>query len=153
MSQFASAAMIPNPRLAVFAPLIGEWSTAGRHSMLPGVELRGRTVFDWHDGGAFLRIRSEMEEPRIPPGIALVGSDDASERFTMLYFDARGLSRRYEVVMDGGVMRWWRTAPGFSQRVTLAMAPEGDTLRGVSELSKDDVTWEQDLELTYTRVE
>jgi hypothetical protein len=47
--------------------------------------------------------------------------------------------------------RWWRTAPGFSQRLTLTRAPDGNTLHGVSELSKDDVTWEQDLELTYTR--
>ena len=149
--RFASAAMIWNPRLAVFAPLVGEWTTAGHHTMLPGVVLRGRTVFDWHEGGAFLRMRSEVEEPRIPTAIALVGSDDASEAFAMLYFDERGVSRRFEVAMDGAVMRWWRTAPGFSQRFTLTLEPEGDILRGVSALSQDDVTWDRDLELTYTR--
>ncbi|WP_025414238.1 hypothetical protein [Gemmatirosa kalamazoonensis] len=144
--------MIPNARLAALAPLVGEWTTVGRHSMMPGVVLHGRTLFDWHEGGAFLRVRSEIAEPRIPTAIALVGSDDASDAFTMLYFDERGVSRRFEVAMDGAVVRWWRTAPGFSQRYTLTPAPEGDTLRGVSELSRDDVTWEQDLELTYTRV-
>ena len=41
--RFASAAMIRNPRRAVFAPLVGEWTTAGHHTMLPGVVLRGRT--------------------------------------------------------------------------------------------------------------
>jgi len=152
VSQFASAAMIPNPRLTVFAPLLGEWTTAGRHSMMPGVMLHGRTVFDWHEGGAFLRMRSEIEDPRIPTAIALVGSDDASEAFAMLYFDERGVSRRFEVAMDGAAMRWWRMAPGFSQQFTLTVAPEGDILRGVSALSKDGVTWDQDLELTYTRV-
>jgi hypothetical protein len=152
VSQFGSAAMIPNPRLAVFAPLIGEWTTAGQHSMMPGVALHGRTVFDWHAEGAFLRVRSEIAEPRIPTGIALVGSDEASETFTMLYFDERGVSRRFEVEMDRGVMRWWRTAPRFSQRFTLTLDPDGDALHGVSALSKDDATWEQDLELMYTRV-
>jgi hypothetical protein len=119
--------------------------------MMPGVVLHGRAIFDWHEGGAFLRMRSEMDEPRIPAAVALVGSDDASEAFAMLYFDQRGVSRRFEVAMDGAVIQWRRTAPGFSQRFTLTMVSEGNVLRGVSELSKDDVTWEQDLELTYTR--
>jgi hypothetical protein len=152
VSQLANAAMIPNPRLAVFKPLIGAWTTVGRHSMMPGITLHGRTVFEWHEGGAFLCMRSEIEEQGIPSGIALIGSDDEAETFTMLYFDERAVSRRYEVAMDGAVLRWWRTAPGFSQRYVLTVAPDGDTLRGVSELSKDDATWEQDLELSYTRV-
>ena len=53
--------------------------------------------------------------------------------------------------MEGAVLRWWRTAPGFSQRFTLTAGPDGRTLQGVSELSKDDVVWERDLELAYTR--
>ena len=152
MTQLDSAAMIPNARLAAFAPLIGVWTTVGHHTMMPGVTLHGRTIFDWHEGGAFLRIRSEIDEPGIPTAVALIGSDDATEQFCLLYFDERGVSRRFDVAIDGGVLRWWRTAPGFSQRFTLTAAPEGDRLRGVSALSKDDVTWEQDLELTYTRV-
>jgi hypothetical protein len=143
---------VPNPHLAVFGPLIGEWTTVGHHSMIPGVTLQGRTVFDWHEGGAFLRIHSEIEEPGIPTAVALIGSDNAVEGFHMLYFDERAVSRHFEVAMEGAVLRWWRTAPGFSQRFTLTVAPDGDTLHGVSELSKDDRTWEKDLELTYTRV-
>lgn len=152
VSQLASEAMIPNPRLAALQPLVGTWTTVGRHSMMPGVTLHGRTAFEWHEGGAFLRMRSEIEEPRIPSAIALIGSDDAAEGFTMLYFDERAVTRRYEAAMDGAVLRWWRTAPGFSQRYALTVASDGDTLHGVSALSKDDVTWEQDLELSYTRV-
>ena len=117
-----------------------------------GVTLHGRTVFDWWEGGAFLRMRSEIADPRILAGIALVGSDDAGGAFTMLYLDERGVSRRFEVEVDRATVRWWRTAPGFSQRFTLTVDPDGDALRGSSALSKDDVAWEQDLELTYTRV-
>jgi len=150
-SQLASEARIPNPRLAAAMPFIGVWTTVGHHSMMPGVTLHGRTAFEWHEGGAFLCVRSEIEEPGIPSGIAVIGSDDEQGALTMLYFDERSVSRRYEVAMDDGVLRWWRNAPGFSQRFVLTMAPDGNTLRGVSELSKDDATWEQDLELTYTR--
>jgi hypothetical protein len=152
VSQLAAEAMIPNPRLAGFKSLIGAWTTVGHHSMMPDITLHGRTVFEWHEGGAFLRIRSEIEEPGIPSAIALIGSDDEAEAFTMLYFDERAVTRRFEVAMDGAALRWWRTAPGFSQRYILTVAPDGDTLRGVSTLSKDDVTWDQDLELSYTRV-
>ena len=144
--------MIPNPRLAIFEPFVGEWTTTGSHTMLPGIALRGRTIFDWLEGGAFLRMRTEVDEPRIPAAIAIIGSDDATGALTMLYFDQRGVSRRFEVVMDGVATRWWRTAPGFPQRFTLTPATDNDTLRGVSAFSKNDIIWEQDLELTYTRV-
>ena len=152
MVPLASEALIPNPRLAAFEPFIGTWTTVGSHSMMPGITLHGRTVFEWHEGGAFVCVRSEIEEPGIPSAIALIGTDDAAETYTMLYFDERTVSRRFEVAIEGAVLRYWRTAPGFSQRYELTVASDGDTLRGVSSLSKDDTTWEQDLELTYTRV-
>ena len=152
VSKLAREAMIPNPRLAAFTPFIGVWTTVGRHSMMPGVTLHGRTVFEWHEGGGFVRVRSEIEEPGIPSAIALIGSDDDAKALTMLYFDERAVTRRYEVKIDGAVLQWWRNAPGFSQRYTLTTTADGDTLHAVSELSKDDATWERDLELSYTRV-
>lgn len=151
-SQLGPEALIPNPRLAAFAPFMGVWTTVGSHSMIPGVTLHGRTAFDWLEGGAFVRVRTEIDEPGIPSATAIIGSDDEAGALTMSYFDERTVSRRYEVAVDGAVVRWWRTAPGFSQRFVLTLAPDGATMRGVSSLSKDDVTWEQDLELRYTRV-
>jgi hypothetical protein len=150
-SQFSSAAMIPNPRLSAFTPLLGAWTTVGHHSMMPGITLHGRTTFEWHEGGGFLCMRTEIDEPGIPSAIALIGSDDNAAVFTMLYFDERAVARRFEVTMDDGTLRWERTAPGFSQRYVVTVGPSGDTLHGVSSLSKDDMTWEQDLELHYTR--
>jgi hypothetical protein len=151
MTQLAGEAMIPNPRLAVFKPFIGAWTTEGSHSMMPGIRLHGRTIFEWHEGGGFLCVRSEIDEPGIPSAVALIGSDDEAGALTMLYFDERTVSRRFDVAMEGSVLRWWRSAPGFSQRYVLTASPDGDALRGVSSLSKDDVSWEQDLELRYAR--
>ena len=82
---------------------------------------------------------------------AYVGSDDQEGTFTMLYFDQRGVSRRYEVAMDGGVMHWWRDAPGFRQRYTLTVSADGETLQGRGELAREEDAWGPDLELTYTR--
>jgi len=54
--------------------------------------------------------------------------------------------------MHDNVLQWWRNAPGFSQRSTLTIVDDGLTIIGKGELSKDGVSWEQDLDLTYTRV-
>jgi hypothetical protein len=33
------------------------------------------------DGGAFLIMHSEIDEPEVPSGIAIIGSDDATDEF------------------------------------------------------------------------
>jgi hypothetical protein len=145
-------ATIPNPALAPFSVLIGEWTTVGTHGLVPDTTFHGRTSFQWLEGGAFLMMQSEIDEPDIPSGIAIFGSDDELGTYFMLYFDERGVSRRYDVSLHDTGLTWWRTAPGFSQRNTLTIVDEGRTIIGNGEISKDDVSWEQDLNLTYTRV-
>lgn len=144
-------AAIPNPALKPLGVLIGEWNTIGTHPMIPGVTLHGRTRFDWLEGGAFLSMHSEIDEPDVPSGIAIFGSDDTNGEFFMLYFDERGVSRKYDVSMHDNIWRWWRNAPGFSQRYTGTIAEDGNTIIGKGELSRDGSSWEQDLDLTYTR--
>jgi hypothetical protein len=144
-------ASIPNPALEPFGVLIGEWTTTGSHPGIPNVTLHGRTSFEWLEGGAFLIMRSEIDEPGIPSGIAIIGSDDAVGEHFMLYFDERGVSRKYAVSLHDGVVRWWRDAPGFSQRYTGTIVDDGRTIVGKGELCKDGSTWEKDLDLTYRR--
>lgn len=145
-------ASIPNPVLKPLSVLIGEWDTVGAHPLIPDTTLHGRTSFEWLEGGAFLIMHSEIDEPGIPTGIAIFGSDDASEAYFMLYFDERGVSRKYSATLDNNVFKWWRDAPGFSQRFTGTIVDGGNTMIGKGELSKDGSSWEKDLELTYTRV-
>jgi hypothetical protein len=71
----------------------------------------------------------------------------------MLYFDERGVSRRYETSLRDGVWRWWRSAPGFSQRFSGVISADGRTIVSHGELSRDGTTWEPDLQLTYTRAD
>jgi hypothetical protein len=142
----------PNPALKPLSFLIGEWTTVGTHGLVPGVTYHGRTSFAWLEGGAFLIMHSAIDEPDIPSGIAIFGSDDALGEYFMLYFDERGVSRRHDVSLHDNVLQWWRNAPGFSQRNTLTIEDGGRTMVGKGELSKDGATWEQDLDLTYTRL-
>jgi hypothetical protein len=146
-------ASIPNPALKPFSVLIGNWSTTGTHALIPDINLHGRTSFEWLENGAFLLMRSEIDEPGVPSGIAIIGSDDSTGEFFMLYFDERGVSRKYEVSIRDNIWRWWRNATGFSQRYEGAIVDGGNTIIGKGELSKDGFSWERDLDLTYTRVE
>ena len=145
-------ARIPNRALEPLSFLIGEWSTVGSHPMLPGKTLHGRTSFTWAEGGAFLVMRSEIDEPEIPSGIAVIGTDVDAKECSMLYFDERGVSRRYLVSLRSDQWHWWRDAAGFSQRFIGTLVDDGKRIVGNGELSRDGVTWEGDLQLTYTRI-
>jgi len=145
-------AAIPNPALKPLSVLVGEWATLGSHPGLPDTPLHGHTTFEWMEGGAFLMMHSEIDEPGITSAIAIFGSDDALGALFMVYFDERGVSRKYEMTMHDNVWKYWRNAPGFSQRFTGTFDDKGNTIVGVGEISKDDSTWEGDLDLTYTRI-
>ena len=145
-------AAIPNPALTPFEILVGDWKTIGSHPYLAGIVLHGHTTFEWMEGGAFLIMHSEVDEKGIPSGIAVFGSDNATGEYFMLYFDERNVSRKYEVSFHNNILKWWRNAPGFSQRFTYSITDKGQTIIGKGELSKDGTSWENDLEQTFTRI-
>jgi len=148
MDEIGAGALKPNPRLQGLSPFIGVWRTEGSHPLMPGQALQGRTSFAWHQGGAFVIMHSEMQQPEVPPGVAVIGSDDDG-RIMMIYFDARGVSRHYEVSLEGGGMRWKRDDPKISQRMTLTLGEDGRSVRQVGEISEGGGPWQDDLALTY----
>src|ERR1051325_10268477 len=123
-------ASIPNALLQPLGLFIGTWKTQGTHPLIPDTTLHGQTSFEWIEGGAFMLMRSEIDEPGIPSAIGLFGSDDAAGEIFMLYFDERGVSRKFDVSVDGRVWKWWRNAPGFSQRFTMTFADDGRAFVG-----------------------
>jgi hypothetical protein len=148
----ASPAAKPNPALKPFGVLIGTWSTVGTHGYLPGITLHGHTSFEWLEGGAFLLMHSEIDDPRFPTSVGIFGSDDTRGEYFMLSFDERGVSRKHDLSFKNNVLKWWRNAPEFSQRYTWTLVDDGNTIIGKGEISKDGLSWEKDLDLTYTRV-
>lgn len=151
-SVVGNEALVPNPALRSFEVLVGEWRTTGRHPLVPGTTFHGRTSFAWHEGGAFLIMHSEIDEPEIPSGVAVFGSDDATARYFMLYFDERGVSRKYDVTMTGNVLTWQRDDPSLSQRATITLDQDGARMFMKGEMSRARGAWEDDLSLTYMRV-
>jgi hypothetical protein len=154
MNQHSSQeASKPNPALEPFSLLIGNWNTTGTHGLMSGTFLHGHVSFEWLENGAFLLMRSEIDDPRFPSSVAILGSDDSEAEYYMLTFDERGVSRKYDVTLHDNIWKWWRNAPGFFQRYQGIIEDGGNTIITNGELSKDGVTWEKDLDLTYKRVE
>jgi hypothetical protein len=147
-----SEAQRPNPALEPLTPLLGIWRTTGTHPLVPGTTFHGRTSFAWHEGGAFVLMRSEIDEPEVPSGVAVIGSDDAAGTFTMIYFDERDISRRYIVEVGEGEVSWHRDEAGFAQRMVLTVASDGSRLNAKGTMSRDGGPWEDDLQLTYERI-
>lgn len=148
-----SEAQRPNPALEPLTPLVGVWRTTGTHPLVPGTTFHGRTSFAWHEGGAFLLMRSEIDEPEIPSGVAVIGSDDAAGTFTMIYFDERDISRRYTVEMGDGEVSWHRDEAGFAQRMVFTIAANGARLDAQGTMAHDGGSLEDDLQLSYERID
>jgi hypothetical protein len=152
MKNLKHEAAIPNPALKPFEVLIGEWKTIGTHPQVPGTIFHGHASFKWMEGGAFVIMHSEIDEEGIPSGITVFGSDDATGEYFMLYFDERKVSRKYDVSFNANTLKWLRNAPGFSQRMTMTISDGGDTIISKGELSRDNMTWGKDLDLTFNRI-
>jgi hypothetical protein len=138
-----------NPQLQPFDALVGEWTIEAAHRLLPGVVVRGSTVFEWLEGEQFLIQRSRMEHPDFPDAIAIIGV--LGDGLAMHTYDSRGLHQVSATSFDDGVWRIWRDAPEFSGRFEGTIADGGDTVQGLFQMSHDDVTWEDDMEITYRR--
>jgi hypothetical protein len=143
--------MKTNPALAALDRAIGTWTVTGSHPYLPGRTLHGRVEFESAEGGAFVRMHSKMDDPEIPEGIALFGTDDDARTCTMLYFDVRGVSRKYDVSLQSDGFTWSRDEPRFAQRFRVTIAADGNAMQGEGSMKKQGHGWEPDLRLSYVR--
>jgi len=137
----------PNPALKELEVLVGEWEV--EVPQFPGP--RGRAIFEWLEGGAYLRFRADAPDPA-PSATLIISRDESSETYTLLHYDSRGVSRVYQLSFGGGVWRMWREAPGFWQRFSGTLSDDGASIRAAWEKSADGSVWEHDFDLIYTRV-
>lgn len=137
----------PNPTLSRLEALVGEWAV--EVPQFPGQ--RGRAIFEWLEGGAYLRLHAAAPDPA-PTSTWVIGRDDSGDTYTALYYDSRGVSRVYQMSFGQGVWKLWREAPGFWQRYSGTLGDDGRSITGAWEKSPDGSSWELDFDLVYTRV-
>lgn len=101
------------------------------------------------DGGALLIRQGDPAQP--PAAIWIIGRDDAEPNYSVLYADARGVSRIYAMSFENRHWRMWRDKLEFSQRLHAELDPDGQTIRGRWEKSVRDAAWEHDFNIDYIR--
>ena len=151
--------------LARLDRLVGRWTTEATHVMMPGVVVHGTADVEWLEGGRFLLVRARTDHADFPDSLSVIGQVDRDRAndadaadaevpdaapWRLHYFDSRGVFRVFDTAIDETSWRYWRTAPGFSQRFTGRFVGD-DTIAGQSELCQDDVHWANDLTITYRR--
>lgn len=143
--------MKTNPQLAPLDRALGTWKVTGSHPYLEGRVLRGEVTFERIEEGAFVRMHSKMEDPEIPEGVAIIGTDGDEGTSTMLYFDVRGVARTYEVTMHADGFTWSRDSAKFAQSFRVTIAEDGQSMEGVGTMKKEGGAFEPDLRLSYAR--
>ena len=111
-----------DPALEPFEALIGTWDTVATHPMVDAV-VPGTVTYEWLEGGHFIVQRSHNDHELFPDAICVIGAPENGEGLVMEYFDSRGVRRTYETSFEDGVLRIWRDAPGFDQRVVARWTP------------------------------
>ena len=128
--------------------LVGEWTTEASHPAFPSTVVHGHTSFEWLGGERFLIVRARSDHPEFPDSISVIGDTDG---LRMHYFDSRGVHRLYEVSASEDTLEFSRDAPGFAQRFIGNFEEGGHRISGLWKLSRDNSTWEDDLQITYRR--
>ena len=95
-------------------------------------------------------MRSQVDAPKFPDGIAIIGSDDAAGTFAMIYFDERGTSRLMDVTVGERTLTWRHDNPKFAQ--TMTITADGARLVSKGRMSQNGGPWTDDLSQIYERI-
>lgn len=143
-----------NPSLRDLAFLTGEWDMTIHHaSFLPdsASTLAGRAEVQPAEVGAALVMRQGVSQSGPPSACWIIGRDETQPHFTVLYADDRGVSRVYEMALEGERWTIWRDDPEFSQRFAALVSPTRSRISGRWEKCVAGGEWEHDFNLDYTR--
>jgi hypothetical protein len=144
-----------NPALISLEGLVGEWEMElSQTSFLPDPSdtVKGPVLIEWVQDGAFLLMRMGDKQQGPPQALWLISRDDATPNYTVLYYDARSVSRVYAMSFSDGVWKMWRDSPGFWQRYEGTVNDDSKTISGNWEKSSDGTTWEHDFDVRYTKI-
>jgi hypothetical protein len=136
--------------LEPFDALIGTWATEATHPLFDGV-VPGTVTFEWLEGGHFLLQRSRNDHELFPDAIAVIGVPETGEGLVMEYFDSRGERRTYAVSLHDGVLRLGGQFPEFAQRFSATVGR--DSFEGLWQLARTPGDWQDDLKVTYRRID
>jgi hypothetical protein len=149
-----------NPALKDLEVLVGPWTMEiSNASFLPNLSdvIQSSASFEWFEDGEFLVLSQGMRlvlrqgTGETAHATWLIGHDQDSPNYTVLYFDDRHFSRVYEMSFKDDVWKIWRNAPNFVQSYEGRLSKDKNTITGAWGKSSDGKKWEHDFDLVYRR--
>jgi hypothetical protein len=139
------------PALKPLEPPVGRWETVIRwseetHKLVGGpVELNGEARFIPMKDGRFLHYQ-------FGPSHWIIGRDDTSPEYTVLYSDDREYSRVYRMILSRRVWKIWRDAPKFHQRFEARLGRGRRSIKAYWDRSVDGKKWVHDFDIKYLKI-
>jgi hypothetical protein len=139
------------PALKPLEPLVGRWETVIRwseetHKLVGGpVELNGEASFTPMEGGRFLHYQ-------FGPSHWIIGRDEPSAEYTVLYSDDRQYSRVYRMTLSRQVWKIWRDAPKFHQRFEARLSRDSRRIKAHWDRSVEGKKWTHDFDIKYSKI-
>ena len=136
--------------------MIGDWSIElSNASFLPDPKqkISFSVSYEWKADGSVIAVQQGSAEAE-PPQLAtwIIGRDEDSDNYTVLYADNRGVSRVYQMSYQNNTWKLWRNNPKFSQRFEGKVSKNKKTIEAKWGKSTDGgKTWEHDFNLKYER--
>jgi hypothetical protein len=139
----------PNPHLNDLGFLVGAWEMGVSNAAFlahPADTVRRQVSVAWIEQGAFLLMRMGSD------ALWLISRDEAQPLYTVLYFDARAVSRVYAMRFADQVWTMWRDSEQLSQRFTGRVSADGRTITAEWTRRSGQQEWEHDFDVTYRRL-
>ena len=143
-----------NPAIKGLEILIGDWKMElSNASFLTHTSdtITGQVFIEWVEDGAFLIMYMGNRPPGTPDATWLISRDESDPNYLVFYYDARKVSRVYEMSFSANTWKMWRNSPGFSQRFEGKVSEDGSTITAYWEKSDDGSAWDHDFDVTYTK--
>ena len=125
--------------------LLGTWQLTMRHVAM-GEPVLGQHRYERVLAGAFVRLDVTYDHPDFPDALAVL------DETALHYFDVRGVTRVFDLQIDGSGWTTIRRDPDFWQRAATTFLG-ADAMEGTGENSHDGgATWQHDYSISYARV-
>ena len=132
---------------------VGKWNTKGRTRAGPSgpaARITAVDTYEWFPGGFFLvhHVDARIGHDEIKV-IEIIGYDASTQMYSTRSFDSQGNSGTYQARVRDGV---W-TFTGESERATVVVSDDGNTMTANWERSDDGSTWLPWMDVELTRAE
>lgn len=148
----ADISLPQNHELEPLTFLIGTWAVEMKHSALPE-PLSWEDTFSWLDNGFIVWHWEGKKE--VPQATLIIARNEQStkNKFHILYYDARGISRFHNMRFENKTWTFWREGADFFQRTSYQVNEDGTEMIGSGEMSHDSgKTWVHDFSITYSKI-